>query len=135
MILQRTNELGIISVSNNVFAQIVADSFGLVIGKAWPGTKKGKQIGNDIKFNLSELESTLQVTEIDDELYIKFYIIVKFGASIKNITDELMKYCFENIAKVYGKRPTEIVICVSGIKSRQIAKRDIEVARRDEDYR
>ena len=48
MTLSRETELGTISVSNILFAQIIADSFQQAScrNKVWPSTKKGRQIGN-----------------------------------------------------------------------------------------
>lgn len=61
MLLEKNNELGKISISNNVFAQIIKDSLELCRGRVWPATKKGKQIGNEWKFNLSDFASTVEV--------------------------------------------------------------------------
>lgn len=134
MLLEKNNELGKISISNNVFAQIIKDSLELCRGRVWPATKKGKQIGNEWKFNLSDFASTVEVKgkDQDNNFELRFYVITKFGSSIKSITDVIMDSIFEKIKSTTGEYPNEVTIVVVGVKSRLIAKREIEVVRKNE---
>lgn len=130
MSLHRENRLGIISISNNIFAAVIRD--GMLIpdcrGRVWPATKKGKQIGNDAKVNLNDFGSSIEVEDDEDgPMKIKFSIIIKFGSSISGITSSLSDYIAEAVGVITDKKTLQITIHVSGVKSRQIAKRNTEV--------
>ena len=133
MTLSRETELGTITVSNLLFAQIIADSFKLegCKGKIWPATKKGKQVGSDMKFNLSEFANTIEIEEIQDgeTMNLEFHVIVKFGTSISTICGNIADYIAMSIEQKHGRKPGQIKIHVTGVKSKQIAKRNLEVVK------
>ena len=134
MTLSRETELGTITVSNLLFAQIIADSFKLdgCKGKVWPSTKKGKQIGGDMKFNLSEFANTIEIEELQngERLSLEFHVIVKFGTSISTVCENIADGIAASIEEKHGKKPGQIKIRVTGVKSKQIAKRNLEVVKR-----
>lgn len=133
MSLYKDTELGRIRISSVLFTQLIINSLRQqdCVGKVWPATKKGKLIGNEIKYNVSEIAQHVSVVQNEEGNIeeIAFCLIVKFGTSIKKVTaaiaDQLAEYIFEE----FGQRPDRIVIKISGIKSKQIAKRDLEVMR------
>jgi len=133
MTLSKETELGTISVSNLLFAQIIADSFKLdgCKGKVWPSTKKGKQIGSDMKFNLSEFANTIEIEETPDgeSMNLEFFVIVKFGTSIRTVCETIVDNVAESIEQKHGKKPGTVKIHVTGVKSKQIAKRNLEVVK------
>jgi len=133
MALTRETHLGTISVSNLFFAQIIAGSFKLdgCKGKVWPATKKGRQIGSAAKFNLSEFANAIEVEQSEQpgRMNIKCSIIVKFGTSISAICEAIADYTAEMVEKRHGGKPYQITIHVAGVKSKQIAKRDLEVVK------
>ena len=134
--VSRETELGTITISNLLFAQIIADSFKIesCTGKVWPSTKKGRQIGSDGKYNLSEFASNIEVERslYGESVDIEFNIIVKFGTSIRNITDDISDYVAGVIYKKQGKKPNQIKIRIAGVKSRQVARRNLEVVKKYE---
>lgn len=134
MSLSKETELGTISISKIVAAQVLVDAIkqsGCAF-KVWPATKKGRQIGTDTKYNISDISShiTAEMDENNNALVINFYIILKYGCSIKEMTkrlsefmaNEFKKLCSDETIKKYIVRVT-----VTGVKSKQIAKRNIEV--------
>lgn len=133
MALTRETDLGTISVSNLFFAQIIAASFKeeACKGKVWPATKKGRQIGSPAKFNLSEFANAIEVEsdETQGRMKIECSIIVKFGTSIRTICDAIADYTAEMVEKKHGSKPYQITIHVAGVKSKQIAKRNLEVVK------
>ena len=136
MTLSRETELGTITISNLLFAQIIADSFKIesCLGKVWPSTKKGRQIGSDTKYNISEFANNIEVERslYGESVDIEFNIIVKFGTSIRNITDDISDYIADVIYQKQGKKPNQIRIRIAGVKSRQMARRNLEVVKRYE---
>ena len=133
MALTRDTELGTISVANLFFAQIIADSFKLedCKGKVWPATRKGRQIGSPAKFNLSEFANAIEVHESEHagRVDVEFNLIVKFGTSISSICERIADHTADLIEKRHGNRPHQIKIRVVGVKSKQIAKRNLEVVK------
>ena len=133
MALTRETDLGTISVANLFFAQIIAGSFKLDAckGKVWPATRKGRQIGSPAKFNLSEFANAIEVEESEHpgRMNIDCSIIVKFGASISAVCETIADYTAEMVEKKHGGRPYKITIHVAGVKSKQIAKRTLEVTK------
>lgn len=133
MALSRETNLGTISVSNLFFAQIIAGSFKLdeCKGKVWPATKKGRQIGSPAKFNLSEFANAIEVEPAQQEgrMNIECSVIIKFGASIRGICDTIADYTAQMVEKKHGGKPYKITIHVAGVKSKQIAKRNLEVVK------
>lgn len=134
MTLARETELGTITVSNLLFAQIIADSFKLdsCRGKVWPATKKGRQIGSDMKFNLSDFAGAIEVEESNEgeSFDLEFSVIVKFGTSISSVCEAVADEVATSIEQKHGKKPNQIKIRVAGVKSKQIAKRNLEVVKR-----
>lgn len=134
MTLSRETDLGTITISNVFFAQIIADSFKTesCMAKVWPSTKKGRQIGSDGKFNISEFANNIEVEESleGDTVDIGFSVIIKFGTSISVICDALSDAIAETIYTKQGKRPNQIKIRIAGVKSRQVARRNLEVVKR-----
>ena len=136
MTISRTTELGKITVSDLIFAQIIEKSFKLseCRDKVWPANLKGKQIGNEQKFNLSDFAHEIEVESSSDEINfsLTFNVIIRFGASIKQITNAMSDYISDTILQKQGKRPEMIKIRVVGVKSKQIGKRNVEVVHRYE---
>lgn len=134
MTLSRETELGTISVSNVLFAQIIGESFKAESckDKVWPSTKKGRQIGSDGKFSLSDFAGHIEVSpSLDgDSIDLEYSVIVKFGTSISSLCDAMADYIAETIFEKQGKRPNQIKIRIAGVKSKQVAKRSAEVIKR-----
>lgn len=131
MTLAKETNLGTITISNLLFAQLIAECFKLESckNKVWPATKKGRQIGTDMKFNLSDFASAIEVEETGEDgcMDITFSVIIKFGTSIGAVCEALANGLADNVQQKHGKRPNQIKIHVVGVKSKQIAKRNLEV--------
>ena len=136
MSLHRNTDLGTIKISDVLFAQIIVNSLKQreCLGKAWPATSKGKQIGNDQKFNVTDVASHIVVKHDREstDVELEFKIIVQFGNSISAITEAVFQYVADSIEQVLGKKPVRIIINVTGIRSKQIARRNIEVIKQYE---
>ena len=61
---------------------------------------------------------------------LAFSVIVKFGTSIRSLTDALGDDIANQLEKKLGQKPRQIVIRITGVKSRQIARRNLEVIKR-----
>lgn len=131
MTLSKKTSLGTISVSDLFFAQIIADSLQqeACAGKAWPSTRRGRQIGSEQKINIGDLAGHIEVNpSMDTEaIDLEFSIITKFGTSIRKLTDNIADYIADTVYEKQGARPNQIKIRITGVKSRQTARRELEV--------
>lgn len=136
MTISKETELGTISVSNVLFAQIIIESFKQEAcrGRVWPATKKGRLLSSGAKVNISEFASCIEVEAGSerDRLDLEFPVVVKFGTSIRSLTDAIADYVAESLQEKTGKKPSQIKIKIAGVKSRQVARRNLEVIRRYE---
>ncbi|MFR6257497.1 MAG: Asp23/Gls24 family envelope stress response protein, partial [Anaerovoracaceae bacterium] len=71
----------------------------------------------------------IHVKEEDGDIYIKVYIVMHFGASIKRNTGKIIDYIYEYMEKIIGIKPKNVKVIVTGTLSKNIAKRHIEVSR------
>lgn len=133
MAIYKENNYGKISVSDMLYAEILKDCFHKedYIGKIWPSSSKGRQIGNDNKINKHELASNIIIDSDDngDNISAEIFVIIKFGISIKQITTDFADSFAEGIASFHGRKPEQIKVYITGVKSKAIAKRNLEVIR------
>lgn len=144
MTLSKETKLGTISVSNVLFAQIIGESFTkeYSLDRVWPATKRGRQIGSDAKFSLTDFANHIDAERSADgeDFELEFSIIIKFGTSIRSISERLADDIAEALEEKTGKKPSQIKIRIAGVKSKQIAKRNLEFIKQygagsDEDNR
>ncbi len=111
-------KLGDIHFSQNIINKIVE--------RAVEGSK-----GNAILQNYKGGINAPNVEFINDEegYDLKIYIVMKFGASIKKTTAEIIDSVYENAEKILPAGPRNITIVITGVLSKNIAKRHIEVSR------
>ena len=136
MTISKTTELGTINVSDLIFAQIIERSLRQTgcRDKVWPATKKGRQIGNDAKVSAADIAREIEVEASSDgsNFELTFNVIIKFGAGIRKITDLLTDYISETVLNKHGRKPDLIRIRIVGVRSKNIAKRNLEVVKRYE---
>ena len=136
MSLYKSTDLGTVKISNVLFAQMIVNSFRQkeCAGKIWPATTKGKQIGNDQKYNISDVASHIILKHSSDceDLELEFNVIIMFGNIISKITTCVADYISDCIEKNFGKKPNRIIIHITGIRSKQIARRNLEVIKQYE---
>lgn len=133
MSISKENNYGKISVSDLLYAEILTDCFHReeCIGKIWPSSPKGRQIGNDTKIHKHELASNIIIDSDDngDNISVEIFVIIKFGVSIKQITASIADAFAEGIASFHNAKPKQIKVNITGVKSKAIAKRSLEVIR------
>lgn len=127
-------KLGEIRFSQGIINKIVMKAAEAYDGKVILHNYKGKYMdmmpGLASKINLyDESTGSVEFTQKDDGYTLKVYIVLKFGTSIKMVTEGMIDSIYENAEKILGKRPEMVTIVVTGILSKNIAKRHIEVSK------
>lgn len=128
------NKLGDIVFSETIINRIVTEAVESCEGKAeilnYKGKYKNMVPGIASKMNLYDEESGgIQLTKDEDGLQIKVYIIIHLGASIKETTEKIIDYIYEYVEKMLNERPKAVTVTVTGILSKNMVKRHIEVSR------
>ena len=133
MSLERTAPFGTIKINDNIFGRIILDAVALTEGKVLCATEKGKYPGGlDHRVSLSELLPHIRINENEYEYVLEFFIIMTFGASIKE-NCVLMLDCIEkHMRAMFPDKKGIIKIGIVGVKSKKIAARDIQIVRKYE---
>lgn len=130
MAIYRTTEKGKVKISDRFVADLLMDAFGdsCCQGKIWPSTQKGKLIEPGGLFGMGDLHSHIKVSQAKDgEVTVALSVVVRFGASIQKTTDELGEAIRKRMRQVLGMSGVALQIHVRGIRSRSVARRDVEV--------
>lgn len=126
MLIIKDNDLGQIRVMKSCLAQLITECFKLYDDRIWLCNKKGKIVVG------ANHQVSFDVEEVNGALDIKIYTIIKFGTSISETTDSILNHLVNKINNTLGEQKFRIIINILGIKSKQIAKRDIEIVSKNE---
>lgn len=129
-IYEEKNEYGNITISDSVIANIIIEEIAKYNGRVLITNSKGKSVSRLYK-TMGGSPATNIETVIDENglLSIKFYIVLKFGMSIKHSTEYIIDDIAKEIELATGKLPKKITVVVSGVLSKRLARRNIEVER------
>ncbi|MCI8631296.1 MAG: hypothetical protein HFG67_03355 [Firmicutes bacterium] len=118
----KKNDIGTISVSKNVLGNIVADAVKTFDGRLVLCNSKGK---------ISPIDSMsiyfLDIDRIGGKTKIKIYVLVKFGAGIKQTTNQLIEFVNCRLDELIGNDSADISVVIKGVFSKNVTKRNIEV--------
>ncbi len=127
-------KLGDIHFSSNIINKIAEKAVegcgGKVMLHNYKGALKDVMPVWASKMNLyDESAAGVEFTKLDDGYTMKLYVVLKFGTSIKAVTSEIIDSIYENAEKILGEKPKKVTVVVTGVVSKNIAKRHIEVSR------
>lgn len=129
MSLSKTNNLGTISINSSVISREILMTAVKVNEKLFLATEKCKILGQPKKVGPGELAANLNIEEVDGKVNLTFYVIMNFGASIKNATETILNDLEGTFKSMFPSQGGKIIIKIVGVKSKNIAPRDIEVIR------
>ncbi len=131
MALYKETGLGKITVDNKLFAGLIEEALQSeeCLDLIWLSSRKGKLIATGDGENFSEIASAIEIDGNPEESSIDMTIpvIIKFGTSISRITDKFCDILSEKMKEKSDAFPRTIKIIVTGVKSRNIAKRNLEI--------
>lgn len=111
-------KMGKIHFSQNIMNRIVVKAIEECHGKVLLQNYKGGINAGNVEF-----------IRYDEGYELKVYIVIKFGTSIRNMTSQIIDSIYENTEKILGEKPQKVTVMVTGVISRNIARRNIEVSR------
>lgn len=129
MSLRKKTQLGTIIVNNNVIAKVVLRAVEKTDGKFMLSSEKGRILGVASRVGVGDISGNFNIECSADTYSLKFTGIIKFGSSIKNVTDVILDSIQEEMQVLFPKQKGIITLHIVGVKSKQIALRDIEVKR------
>ena len=121
-------DLGTITVAKSVIGNIIKSVIDSFDGKVIISNSKGKITNQLPKLGPKEEYSDVEI-ELTEEglLNINIYVILKFGTSIKATTERMIMDIRALIKETIAMDVNEIDVTVTGMMSKHIAPRHIEV--------
>ena len=129
MSLTKTTSLGTITINTAVISREILFATAKVNEKLFLASEKCKVLGSPKKVGSGELAANIKVEQTKEEFKLTFYIVMNFGSSIKSTTETVLDYLEESFKAMFPKQNGKIVLKIVGVKSKNVAPRDIEVIR------
>ena len=127
IIHKETTEYGTISITENALRRLVDSVIEEHKGRVYLTNSKGKRMNKVYKSVRGDQSSDVQVYVQDGKVSICVYLIIKFGMSISETTERLIEELRQSYNHVTGKNPWKIKVVITGVMSKKLAKRNIEV--------
>lgn len=127
MLYKLETKEGRITLDRFVAAQIVEEQISPFYGKVWIANSKGSMGGfiNRL-YGRSDLDD-FEIAMDERGLSVRVYLIIRFGVSIRMVTERLISD-IRNALEKYTELPvSEVSLVVTGMLSKHIAKRNIEI--------
>ena len=120
-------EYGNIKVSDNAVHKMVESVVSKHRSKVYLTNSRGKKMSRVYKSVRGDQASDVQVTIDGKKVTICVYLIIKFGMSIKDTTDKIAEEIREAYRNAIGQDPWKIKIVITGVMSKKLARRNVEV--------
>lgn len=127
IIHKETTEYGTVVVTEPALRKLVDSVIENHKGRVYLTNSRGKRMNKVYKSVRGDQASDVQVFVHNGKVSICVYIIIKFGMSISETTDKLIEELRLAYNHVTGKNPWKIKIVITGVMSKKLAKRNIEV--------
>ncbi len=121
--------LGTISVGKNIIGKIITEVIKSFHGKVILSNHKGKVPKFVPKIGNGDDSSNMEITLSENGLDIRVFVVLRFGTSITQVTNRLADDIHSRIKTMTGMEPNSVAIVVTGMISKNIAPRHIEVTR------
>lgn len=129
MSLRKVTDLGFITVNDSVIAKTLINAADKAEGKLFFANDKGKILTSHQRISIGELLGNFEIYEQDEKYVLSFYTIIKFGASIKEVTEKVLDDLELQMKEMFPEYGGELNLKIVGVISKNIAERDIEVKR------
>ena len=116
----KETQLGKIHFPVSVIERIIKDAVSACDGRVSLGNYKGK-------YRSAISGGHFSVSETEEGLDIVVYVVIAFGAGIGRYSRQMIEYIYDNVENVMGERPHNVRIVVTGVQSKDIARRHIEI--------
>ena len=121
MTLTKKTDLGTVTLSDNIIAEILSDVFqeASYSNRIWLSTRRGRMITKMLYLSDSELKRSIDCTfDEQGRVRLRFSVVVQFGISIRRVTRIIADRVAERIEEALGFPPSVITIEIAGVRSR-----------------
>lgn len=122
-------ELGTITITKSVIGTIITDVIDEFEGKVILSNHKGKVPGLVSKIGGMDEINNMEISLTEQGLDIRFYVVLRFGTSITRVTNQMVDEIHSRIKELTAMEPNSVAVVVTGMISKYIAPRHIEVTR------
>lgn len=129
MLYKEKTDKGSITIEKAVVAKIITEVVSQFQGKVLISNYKNKATTFAAKIKVTEDINNMEISMGEKGLDIRLYIVVKFGTSIGMVTNKLIGDIHDKVYELTTIEPNSVAIVVTGMISKNIAKRNIEVRR------
>ena len=129
MTLTKTTALGDITVNDSVIAKAIIRSVQTARNKVFLSNQQGRLLGSHSRVSSGDMLDNYIIEEKDEKYRITFHVVLSFGTSIKNVTQTVLDALEKEMSAMFPEYGGELIMKIVGIKSKNIAPRDIEVKR------
>lgn len=123
MFIKIESENGPINIDRKIIEKIV--KYTIIEYPEVVSLTNSKGQASSIISLISEDSHLVDISKNNTDIIVKIYIVIKFGASIKNTTYKLIDEIKNNIYSATNIMPNTVYIYIKGIKSKKIAKRHL----------
>lgn len=129
MLYKEENEKGSIVIEKAVITKIISEVVSEFNGKVVISNYNNKARTFYAKIGVSDDANSMDISMGEQGMDIKLYVVVKFGTSINMVTNQLINNIHAKIAEYINIEPNSVTVVVTGMISKNIARRNIEVKR------
>jgi len=123
----KETEAGTIKIRKAVIGRIVMEAVRKFQGRVRITNHKGKVIRTRQKYGVPDATEQLDINMSEKGLDLRLYIAIRFGTSISMVTEQLINDIKSDIESLTGIEANSIAVVVTGLISKQITPRNIEV--------
>lgn len=121
--------LGTISINKAVIGKIVTEAAEQFDGKVIISNHKGKVPGIVSKIGGMDDINNMEINFGENGIDLRVFVVLRFGTSITKVTNRLIDDIHKKIRETMGQEPNSVAVVVTGMISKNIARRHIEVTR------
>ncbi|GAB1475294.1 hypothetical protein MASR2M70_01260 [Bacillota bacterium] len=118
---------GSVKIRRPVIGRIVMEAISKFGGRVRITNHKGKIIKPKEKYGTPDATDFFEIAMAEKGLDLRIYIAIKFGMSIGLVTEQLIDDVKTDIEAITGIEANSIAVIVTGLISKQISPRNIEV--------
>ena len=122
-------DLGSITVSKSAIGKIVIEAVKRFDGKVIISNHKGKVPGIVSWIGGMDDINNMEINYGENGLDLRIFVVLRFGTSITQVANQLVDDIHEKTEETIGIEPNSVAVVVTGMISKNIARRHIEVTR------
>lgn len=118
--IEISTETGEIVFSENAVKSVIKGAVDASDGKAYIYRYRSRYM---------PMLPAITIEEGDEGYDIVVYIVVRFGTSISKVSNKILDNIYKNLESAFNIVPDSVKVIVTGVQSKDIARRNIEFIR------